>query len=98
MSKKAVGLGGGIYDIKDNFPDGAPIDFELARIVDEEGNQIQATNHKGSRPLNKEEQQRILRVGTCIGCHGWNKMKITKKAPTDELHKNAIRSIMGAKK
>lgn len=98
MSKKAVGLGGGIYDIKDNFPDGAPIDFELARIVDEEGNQIQATNHKGSRPLNKEEQQRILRVGTCIGCHGWNEIKITKKAPTDELHKKAIRSIMGAKK
>lgn len=78
VSRKTLGLGGGYYDIKDNFPDGAPIDFELERIVDEKGQQIQATNHIGARPFNKEEMDRISRVGTCLDCHTPKPSRIDK--------------------
>lgn len=50
---KAVGLGSGIYNARNN---GLDIDFGLDRIVDEEGKQLQATSHVGARPFNKEEQ------------------------------------------
>ena len=91
---KTLGLGSGFYDIKDNFPDGdAPIDFELERIVDENGKQLQATNHKGARPFNKEEMDRISRVGTCIACHSGSTVKLDGKAPTDELHTKAIQKM-----
>ena len=63
---KALGLGSGIYDIQDN---GVDIDFELERIVDEDGNQIQATSHYVARPFNKTEMDKISRVGVCFGCH-----------------------------
>jgi cytochrome c553 len=99
---KAVGLGGGYYNIKANFPEGAPIDFELERIVDEEGHQIQQTAHEGARPFNKEELEKIQRAGTCVACHGsdakfWK--KVTKKAkvkaaPTDALHQEAIGKLL----
>jgi preprotein translocase subunit SecG len=65
-SRKTLGLGTGIYNSSAN---GLDIDFELERIVDEEGNQIQATSHDGARPFNKTEQEKISRVGLCIGCH-----------------------------
>ncbi len=102
MSRKALGLGGGYYNIEKNFPDGAPIDFELERIVDEEGKQIQATNHEGARPLNKAEQQKIMRSGTCVACHGADTEIFQKavskagvmKAPTDELHNKGIEKIL----
>ena len=63
---KALGLGSGIYD---SFANGLNIDFELERIVDEEGNQIQTTNHVGARPFNKEEMDRMRMDTTCIICH-----------------------------
>lgn len=98
-SRKALGLGGGIYDSAKN---GLPIDFELERIVDEEGRQIQATNHVGARPFNKVEQQKIMRAGTCVACHksddkAW--IKVQKKAgmkaaPTDEIHSQGIQKIL----
>ena len=93
-SKKALGLGNGFYNMKDNFPDGAPIDFELERIVDEEGNQIQATNHIGARPFNKKEMENIARVGTCLACHASGKVKLSGTAPTDELHTKSIRKML----
>ena len=85
-----------------NFPDGSPIDFELERIVDEEGKQIQATNHIGARPLNKAEQQKIMRAGTCNGCHGadsefWSKVQKKngiKAAPDDATHSEGIHKIL----
>jgi len=102
MSKKALGLGNGFYMIGKNFPDGSPIDFELERIVDEEGKQIQATNHIGARPLNKAEQQKIMRAGTCNGCHGadsefWSKVQKKngiKAAPDDATHSEGIHKIL----
>ncbi|MBI2437504.1 MAG: hypothetical protein HYV36_01645 [Lentisphaerae bacterium] len=98
---KALGLGGGIYNIKANFPDGAPIAFELERIVNEDGKQLQGIAHAGARPFNKDELQRIGRAGTCIACHGadadvWRKVKgkiEIDSAPTDELHKKIIRNL-----
>ncbi len=82
---------------------GLDIDFELERIVDEEGNQIQATSHYGARPFNKEEQQKIWRVNACLSCHSyesadkeaWDKVaKNIGKAPNDKLHNIAIETIM----
>jgi hypothetical protein len=95
---KALGLGSGFYNPKANK---LPIDFELERIVDEEGRQIQATAHMGSRPLNKEEQAKVSRVGACLGCHAetdqafWGKVRSTVgDAPTDELHREVIEKVL----
>lgn len=92
MSRKALGIGDGLYDIRANFPDGGGPDFELERIVDEDGRQIQGTAHEGSRPFNKAEQQRIGRVSTCLACHPSGDSSVGNKAPTDKLHIEAIRS------
>ena len=102
-SNKALGLGGGIYDIKRNFPAGdAPVDFESERIVDENGKQLQQTARDGARPFNKEEMERIRRSGTCIACHGaedslWQKVKAKTgvvEAPNDAVHTQGIRKIL----
>jgi hypothetical protein len=63
---KARGLGTGIYDPNANL---LPINFELERIVDEFGNQIQTTSHVGTRPFNYNEQQRMQMDTTCVMCH-----------------------------
>ncbi len=97
-SRKALGLGTGIYDPRAN---GLPIDTELEQFVNEAGRQIQQTAHEGARPFTKEEMQRISRAGTCIACHGiegWQKRKDKLKAPTDELHQKAIRELSKLKK
>lgn len=98
---KALGLGSGHYVSRDN---GLPIDFELERIVDEDGVQIQQTAHDGARPFNKDELSRISRVGTCIACHGadddvwqrWDSLRDTVDIPADDFHEQAIRAILGA--
>ncbi len=99
MSRKALGLGTGTYLSRANK---LPIDTEMEQIVDEEGRQIQATNHEGARPFNKQELQRMTRAGTCVACHGsetkfWQGLKGktgADAAPTDELHRKAIKSIL----
>ncbi len=48
---------------------GVDIPFELERIVDEEGRQIQGTSRDGARPFNRTEMDRIRRASACIGCH-----------------------------
>lgn len=98
MSTKALGLGSGIYDSRKN---GLPIDFELERIVDENGKQLQQTAHEGARPFNKAELQKMNRTGTCVACHAtdakvWQKVKGKAVAPTDELHRKAIANILKA--
>lgn len=97
MSRKAIGLGTGTYDVKANFPNGGGPDFEPERIVDEQGRQLQGTAHEGARPFNKAEQERISRVGACIACHGSGKVVLKNKAPTDELHTKAIRAYLKKK-
>lgn len=100
-NRKAVGLGGGTYDSRAN---GVDVPFELERIVDEEGKQIQATNHDGARPFNKEEQARILRVGVCVSCHkkqtdpaAWKRITdATGFARTDAMHKQILETIFEA--
>jgi len=72
---KAVGLGSGVYNSRAN---GLDIDFEMDKIVDAEGKQLQATSHEGARPFNKEEQQRILRVNACASCHAYTDKEIWK--------------------
>ena len=63
---KALGLGSGHYITRLN---GVKADFELERIVDEDGNQIQATSHVGARPFTKKEMQKISRANVCLSCH-----------------------------
>jgi hypothetical protein len=63
---KALGLGSGHYVSSLNSVD---IPFELERIVDEDGNQIQGTTHVGARPFNKGEIEKIKRVNVCLSCH-----------------------------
>ena len=100
-SRKALGLGTGIYNARKN---GLDIDFELERIVDEEGKQIQATSHVGARPFNKEEQQRIQRVNVCTGCHSlttdqktWKKVvDIVGFVKSNKEHQRILNKIMRA--
>jgi len=63
---KALGLGTGTYDPAFNL---LPIPFELERIVDETGVQLQATNHEGARPLNAAEQEAMQMNRLCTNCH-----------------------------
>jgi len=99
MSRKAAGLGSGYYVSRDN---GLDIDFELERIVDENGKQIQNTTHEGARPFNRKELEKLDRSGTCVACHGsdakfWAKVKGRAKvdaAPDDETHSKAIGKIL----
>lgn len=99
MSSKALGLGTGTYISRDN---GLDIDFELERIVDEKGRQIQGTAHEGARPFNRKEMARIDSSGACIACHGsepdfWARVKgkaKTKGAPDDDAHNKAIGRIL----
>ncbi|RJQ56649.1 MAG: hypothetical protein C4526_01455 [Nitrospiraceae bacterium] len=97
-NRKTIGLGGGIYNPKAN---GVDIPFELERIVDENGKQLQATNHYGARPFNKEEQDRIMRVNVCVSCHDaqkdaeiWKKVTdVTGFAKTDAKHMELLKTI-----
>lgn len=98
-------MGSGFYNSQAS---GVDIPFELERIVDEEGRQIQAISHYGARPFNKDEQDRIQRVNVCISCHEvqqdaqtWKKVTdVTGLAKTNEKHKEILRKIFkkGVKK
>lgn len=98
-NRKALGLGSGIYNTKAN---GVDVPFELERIVDEQGRQLQATSHYGARPFNKEEMQRIMRVNVCISCHQytrdpsiWKKVTtVTGFAKTDKMHQDILKGIL----
>lgn len=102
---KTIGLGTGIYNAMANNID---IPFELERIVDEKGKQIQATSHYGAHPFNKEEQDRIMRVNVCLSCHDyqkdaaiWKKVTdVTGFAKTDAKHREILKKIFkkGTKK
>ncbi|MBW8034475.1 MAG: hypothetical protein FVQ79_02085 [Planctomycetes bacterium] len=95
---KALGLGTGTYNSKSN---GLDIPFELERIVDEEGKQIQATSHVGARPFNKSEIEKIKRINVCISCHEkspsgfWDTVeKKWGKVKNDDAHKNLLKDIL----
>jgi len=61
---KVLGLGDPVFDYKrSNLP------VDITKFVDENGNQLLSINQPNSRPFNKTELQKILRVGTCLGCH-----------------------------
>ncbi|UCH80213.1 MAG: hypothetical protein JSW20_10765 [Nitrospiraceae bacterium] len=69
--------------------------------MNEIGKQIQATNHDGARPFNREEQERILRVNTCMSCHKynadaefWKKVTDVKGfVKNDKMHKEMIEKV-----
>jgi len=95
---KALGLGTGHYISQFN---GLDIPFELERIVDEEGNQIQGTSHVNARPFNKEELEKINRINVCLACHKesdstfWKDVK--KKwgeAKNNKIHQDILNRIL----
>jgi hypothetical protein len=75
-NRKALGLGSGHYISRYN---GLDLPFELERIVDEDGRQIQGTSHVGARPFNKEELEKIQRSNACLGCHQETPTALWKK-------------------
>ncbi|MEB3779254.1 MAG: cytochrome c3 family protein [Desulfurococcales archaeon] len=95
---KAVGLGDEILRYQaSNLP------LDITKLVDEEGNQLLSINHPNTRPFNKEEIQRILRVGTCIGCHSsyndpaWSNVReFTGIANNPEAHIEAVNKLFKA--
>ena len=95
---KALGLGSGHYDSVGN---GIDIPFELERIVDEDGKQIQGTSHVGARPFNKREMERIARVNVCLACHQetpsafWQTVEQKwGQAKDRESHQDVLRMIL----
>lgn len=98
-NRKALGLGTGVYDAKKN---GVDLPFELERIVDENGKQLQASGRDGARPFNKEELERIQRVNSCLGCHDaqadaakWKKVTdVTGFARTDPAHRKLLKKAL----
>ena len=95
---KAVGLGDEILRYQaSNLP------VDITKLVDEEGNQLLSINHPNSRPFNKTEIQKILRVGTCIGCHtnyndpAWQDVrKFTDIASDPDKHIEAVSKLFKA--
>ena len=103
-SSKALGLGSGHYVTELN---GVDVPFELERIVDEDGNQLQATSHDGARPFNAQELQKIRRTGVCGSCHKetatdlwktaeerWGEAE-TGRAHSDLLHRILLEGLLG---
>ncbi len=95
---KALGLGSGHYD---SVANGIGIPFELERIVDEDGRQIQATSHVGARPFNKEEMAKVRRINVCLSCHEetpsefWNDVKKAWGEAVDtEAHHDVLRTML----
>lgn len=95
---KALGLGSGHYVSAWN---GVDIPFELERIVDEDGNQIQATSHVGARPFNKVEIETIKRVDVCLGCHQetpsvfWKEVKDRwGEAKNSKVHQEVLKELL----
>ena len=99
-SSKALGLGTGHYISRMN---GVDIPFELERIVDEDGKQIQATSHVGARPFNREEMARVRRTNVCFGCHQespgifWETVKSKwGQVTSNPAHQNILREVLRA--
>ncbi len=95
---KALGLGSGHYVSVFNSVN---VPFELERIVDEDGNQIQATSHEGARPFSKAEMERIKRINVCLGCHQempssfWRKVrKVWGEAKTNQMHHDILHELL----
>ncbi len=95
---KALGLGSGHYVTAWN---GVDVPFELERIVDEDGRQIQATSHVGARPFNREEMEKIGRSNVCLGCHQetpsmfWRTVEERwGEAKTSKVHQEVLRELL----
>ena len=48
---------------------GFGLDYDWDKLVNSEGNPLQAQTHQGARPLNNAEATRVLRFGKCLPCH-----------------------------
>ncbi len=99
-NRKSLGLGRDLYVTEAN---GVDLPFSLEQIVDENGTQLQATSHEGARPFNKEEIRRIIRVGTCASCHGWDAgtlakgvSKIKKGSIGNDMHRKILRALLNS--
>ncbi len=80
--------------------------FDLSQIIDPEtGEQLQivGSHWPDSRPLDKEQRDRMERTGVCMGCHQnmadatfWNDKVIAKfgKVMNDEQHINVMNEVI----
>ena len=61
--------------------------MDWSRFLDEDGNQLQTVGHhfSGSRPLNKDELNKLDRRGVCISCH--------KTIPDEDIATNLLSHV-----
>lgn len=98
-SRKALGLGEGYYNAKDN---GISVDIDPTQLVKEDGTQVQTISHPGARPFTVEEMNKINRNGTCLGCHAkttnktyWDKVRNTLGyALTPQYHSEIVGKLL----
>ncbi|MCD4718561.1 MAG: amino acid ABC transporter substrate-binding protein [Desulfobacula sp.] len=79
LDPKILGLGTGALKITEKglvfdpvyqaAASGLGIDFPLDAFESPDGTPFQLASRKNSRPFNKEELDRITRVGLCVSCH-----------------------------
>ncbi|MEJ2716157.1 MAG: hypothetical protein P8182_03325 [Deltaproteobacteria bacterium] len=81
LDPKALGLGEGrvrwnfetggatVEPLYDSHDSGLKIDFPLEAVVSPQGQVLQSTSHRLSRPFNREEIRKIIAIAPCLTCH-----------------------------
>ena len=95
---KTLGLGieGGIFKPMATFP------YDGSTLIDSQGTQLATvgSHWPASRAFNKREMEKILRTGTCVGCHGAAKTPAMKtqlsaiKADTPQSHGTLMKTML----
>ncbi len=82
LSPKALGLGQGFlrlgktwaqnkfWPLVDPKKNGNPLGFAWESLVSATGRVLMGTTHPQARPFNAAELRRMVRVGSCLPCHG----------------------------
>lgn len=79
--------------------------LKLSQIINQEGKTLVKFNRENMRGFNKEEIEKILKVGICLGCHPghdriylrWRKEISCPKFPHLSIYKKIINSSITAK-
>ncbi len=89
-----LGIGGGQFKAMTSAP------YDFSKLIDSEGTQLVTvgSHWPASRAFNKPEMEKILRTGTCMGCHGAGQPPKQKrsaiKADTRESHRILMETML----
>lgn len=67
--------------VYDSRKSGLEIGHPLEAATDKDGNPLQSTSHKLSRPFNQEELEKIVRIAPCLACHDRYDDVVWEKGP-----------------